>query len=107
MSFFFSKIVIFTSGSQVCVGDLENSRPLSLDMNEYPGTEIIFAFRDIKLIRNKKIVYILVKEMCDLLSLLFSKKPEKSGNTEKNLSSPLPFCTVILLFYMGKFAWLR
>ena len=41
---------IFTSGSQVCVDDLENSRPLSLDMNEYPGTEIIFAFRDIKLI---------------------------------------------------------
>jgi hypothetical protein len=32
-------------------------------MNEYPGTEIIFAFRDIKLIWNKKIVYILVKEM--------------------------------------------
>ena len=48
--FFFSKIGIFTSGSQVCVDDLENSRPLSLDMNEYPGTEIIFAFRDIKLI---------------------------------------------------------
>ena len=47
---FFSKIGIFTSGSQVCVDDLENSRPLSLDMNEYPGTEIIFAFRDIKLI---------------------------------------------------------
>jgi hypothetical protein len=49
-SFFFSKIGIFTSGSQVCVDDLENSRPLSLDMNEYPGTEICFAFRDIKLI---------------------------------------------------------
>ena len=47
---FFSKIGIFTSGSQVCVDDLENSRPLSLDMNEYPGTEIMFAFRDIKLI---------------------------------------------------------
>jgi hypothetical protein len=46
MFFFFSKIGIFTSGSQVCVDDLENSRPLSLDMNEYPGTEIIFAFRD-------------------------------------------------------------
>jgi hypothetical protein len=51
MSFFFySKIGIFTSGSQVSVDDLENSRPLSLDMNEYPGTEIMFAFRDIKLI---------------------------------------------------------
>jgi hypothetical protein len=47
---FFSKIGIFTSGSQVCVDDLENSRPLSLDMNEYLGTEIIFAFRGIKLI---------------------------------------------------------
>ena len=34
--------------------------------------------------------------MCDLLSLLFSKKPEKSGNTEKNLSSPLPFYTVYI-----------
>jgi hypothetical protein len=45
--FFYSKIDIFTSGSQVCVDDLENSRPLSPDMNEYPGTEIIFAFRDI------------------------------------------------------------
>jgi hypothetical protein len=45
-----SKIGIFTSGSQVCVDDLENSRPLSPDMNEYPGTEIIFTFRDIKLI---------------------------------------------------------
>jgi hypothetical protein len=44
--FFFSKIGIFTSGSQVCVDDLENSRPLSLDTNEYSGTEIIFAFRD-------------------------------------------------------------
>jgi hypothetical protein len=51
---FFSKIGIFTSGSQVCVDDLENSRQLSLDMNEYPGTQIIFAFRDIKLIWNKK-----------------------------------------------------
>jgi hypothetical protein len=81
MSFFFfflSKIGIFTSGSQVCVDDLENSRPLSLDMNEYPEIEIIFAFLDIKLIWNKKIVYILVKEMCDLLSLSFSKKHEKS-----------------------------
>ena len=48
--FFFSKIGIFTSGSEVCVDDLENSRPLSLDMNEYPETEIIFAFRDIKFI---------------------------------------------------------
>ena len=48
--FFFNKIGIFTSGSQVCVDDLENSRPLSLDMIEYPGTEMIFAFRDIKLI---------------------------------------------------------
>jgi hypothetical protein len=48
--FFYIKIGIFTSGSQVCVDDLENSRPLSLDMNEYPGTEIIFAFHDIKLI---------------------------------------------------------
>ena len=38
------------SGSQVCVDDLENIRPLSLDMNEYPGTEIMFAFRDINLI---------------------------------------------------------
>jgi hypothetical protein len=47
---FISQIGIFTSGSQVCVDDLENSRPLSLDMNEYPGTEIIVAFRDIKLI---------------------------------------------------------
>ena len=64
--------------SQVCVDDLENSRSLSLDMNEYLGTEIIFAFRDIKLIWNKKLVYILVKEMCDLLSLSFSKKHEKS-----------------------------
>ena len=44
--FFFSKNGIFTSGSQVCVDDLENSRPLSLDTNEYSGTEIIFAFRD-------------------------------------------------------------
>jgi hypothetical protein len=44
---FFSIFTIFTSGSQVCVDDLENSRPLSPDMNEYPGTEIIFAFRDI------------------------------------------------------------
>jgi hypothetical protein len=43
---FFSKICIFTSGSQVCVDYLENSRPLSLDMNEYSGTEIIVAFRD-------------------------------------------------------------
>ena len=74
----FSKISIFTSGSQVCVDDLENSRPRSLDTNEYPETEIIFAFRDIKLILNNKIVYILVKEMCDLLSLSFSKKHEKS-----------------------------
>ena len=48
--FFFSKICIFTSESQVCVDNLENSRPLSLDMNEYSGTEIIVAFRDIKLI---------------------------------------------------------
>jgi hypothetical protein len=44
--FYLIKIGIFTSGSQVCVDDLENSRPLSLDMNEYPGTEIFFAFRD-------------------------------------------------------------
>lgn len=50
MYFFFNKIGIFISGSQVCVDDLENSRPLSLDMIEYPGTEMIFAFRDIKLI---------------------------------------------------------
>ena len=49
-SFFYCKIGILTSGSQVCVDDLENSRPLSLDMNEYPGTEISFAFHDIKLI---------------------------------------------------------
>jgi len=48
-------------------------------MNEYLGTEIIFAFRDIKLIWNKKLVYILVKKMCDLLSLSFSKKHEKSA----------------------------
>jgi hypothetical protein len=48
--FFLAKIGIFTSGSQVCVDDLENSRPLTLVMNEYSGTEIIFAFRDIKLI---------------------------------------------------------
>jgi hypothetical protein len=47
---FFSKIGNFTSGSQVCVDDLENSTPLSLDINEYPETEIIFVFRDIKLI---------------------------------------------------------
>lgn len=51
--FFFNKIGIFTSGSQVCVDDLENSRPLSLDMIEYPGTEMIFAFRDIKLFEIK------------------------------------------------------
>ena len=32
--FFYSKIGMFTTGSQVCVDDLENSRPLSLDMND-------------------------------------------------------------------------
>jgi hypothetical protein len=47
---FIRKIGMFTSGSQVCVDDLENSRPLSLDMNEHSGTEIHFAFRTIKLI---------------------------------------------------------
>jgi hypothetical protein len=47
---FSSKIGNFTLGSQVCVDDLENSRPLSLDMNEYPGQKYIFVLRDIKLI---------------------------------------------------------
>ena len=47
--YFFRKIGNVTSGSQVCVDDLENSIPLSLDMNKYPGTEIICVFRDIKL----------------------------------------------------------